>query len=413
MSHWFFLSYARDNLDDYLKRFYRDLNSMILSLTLPGEGGDGFFDMGAVELGKQWSGVLTEALQDCRAFVSLYSPAYFTKEYCGKEWQLFSARQTAYSAGLPPQASRPSLLMPVLWMPEDKLPRPLPDAVAAVQYKHSDFGEVYAREGLRQLMALRRYGDHYRMFLSRFADKLIRAAREHVLPPQPQLPSLNEIESAFHRRGVPAARLAEDAGNVGPRFVQFVFVAGRRDELGTVRKELDPYGAEGGYDWHPYLPEITDEVGIMAQEVASDEKLHYGFVQLDDNIIKRIEEAERQNKIVAIVVDTWTLCLQQYSALMREYDGRNFLNCVVLVSWNDRDPEMEIKRASLMNTMRATFLRHAIKRDPNCFLEISSHDELKKELPAALNKARARIAEKAEVVKKAESGRVIGKPLIM
>jgi FxsC-like protein len=414
MSHWFFLSYARDNSDKYLEKFYRDLDNKIRSLTPPGEGEEGFFDVGIIELGTQWPDVLTAALQKCRTFVSLYSPAYFTREKCGQEWQIFSERQAAYSAELPAHASRPSLLMPILWVPEARLPSPLPDAVSAVQYKHSDFGEVYAREGLQQLMKLSKHRDRYHEFLASFANKLIQAARTHTLPPLPQLPPINEIKNAFHRRGAQAVKLAGEAANVGPRFVQFVFVAGRRDELRAVREKLDPYGEEGGFDWQPFLPEFTDEIGIMAQEVAWREKLHYGFVQLDNDITKRLDEAECQNKIVAIVVDTWTLCLPRYSNFMNEYDRRNFVHCVVLIPWNSRDDETEINRSILVNKMWGTFPHHAVKPDPNCFLDsISSPDELKKGLSVALNKARARITEKAEVMKKAESGQVIGKPRIM
>lgn len=414
MSHWFFLSYARDNSDKYLEKFYRDLNSKIRSLTAPGEAEEGFFDVDTIEVGKPWPDVLLAALQKCRTFVGLYSPAYFTREKCGQEWQVFAARQAAYSAQLPAHASPPSLMLPVLWVPEARLPNPLPEAVSAVQCKHSDFGEVYAREGLRQLMALSKYRDRYQEFLTSFANKLIQAARAHVLPPLPQLPHIDRVENAFRRPGGQAAKPAGAGVSAGPRFVQFVFVAGRRDELRAVREKLDPYGEEGGFDWQPYFPEVTDEVGIMAQEVAWREKLHYEFVQLNDKIIGRIEEAECQNKIVAIVVDTWTLYLQQYSAFMCEYDRRNFVNCFVLVPWNNRDDETSVNRSVLVDKMWGTFMRHAVKPDPNCFLDsIGSHDELKKGLSAALNKARARITEKADVMRKAESGQVIRKPRIL
>jgi FxsC-like protein len=414
MSHWFFLSYARDNSDKYLEKFYRDLNNKMRSLTPPGEGEEGFFDVDTIELGQQWPDALTSALQKCRVFVSLYSPAYFTREKCGQEWQVFSDRQAAYIAELPAHASRPSLIMPILWVPEARLPSPLPDAVLAVQYKHNDFGEVYAREGLQQLMKISKYRDLYQEFLASFASKVIQAARAHTVPPLPQLPPINEIKNAFRRRGNQAVKFAGEAASAGPRFVQFVFVAGRRDELQVLRTKLDPYGEEGGFDWQPFFPEFTDEVGIIAQEVAWREKLHYGFVRPDDNIINRIEDAECQNKIVAIIVDTWTLCLSPYNTFLREYDGRNFLNCAVLVPWNNRDDETEINRSRLVNKMWGTFHRHAVKPDPNCFLDsISSLDELKKALSTALNKARARITEKAEVMRKAESGQIISKPRIM
>lgn len=414
MSHWFFLSYARENYNQYVLDFYQDLNKMIRDLAIPGEGGDGFIDTSDIELGTQWPDELAAALQNCRAFISLYSPAYFTKDYCGKEWQVFNSRQATYSADSPAHASRPSLIMPVLWVPETRLPSPLPDAVSAVQYKHGDFGEVYARIGLKQLMAVSKYHDDYLEFLAKFADKLIQAARTHPLPRQPHLPPIKDIKSAFPGRVVEVAKPAREAVNKGPRSVQFFFVAGRRDELQEVRQKLDPYGDEGGYDWQPYSPEYTAEVGIMAQEVALREKLRPEFVQLDDNIIERLDDAEVNNKLVAIFIDTWTLCLQPYNNFMNKYDRRNFVNCVVLIAWNNRDDETEYHRPTLVNNVWGTFPNHAAKPDPKCFLDsISSHVELKKALRTALINARARISMRDNAVKKkAESGQFIGKPLI-
>jgi FxsC-like protein len=414
MGHWFFLSYARENYDQYVLDFYRDLNKMICDLATPGDGEDGFLDVNGIEVGKQWPDELKAALQTCQAFISLYSPAYFTKEYCGKEWRAFSDRQAAYGADLPAHVSRPSLIMPVLWVPEARLPSPLPEAVSTVQYKHSDFGEVYARVGLKQLMAVSKYHDDYLEFLATFAAKLLQAVKSNPLPHQPHLPSLNEIESAFHGRVTEVIKPAAECVNRGPRSVQFFFVAARRDELKGVREKLGPYGEEGGRDWQPYFPEHTDEVGFMAQEVAGLEKLYPEYVKLDDFTIERLDEAESNNKLVAIFIDTWTLCLPRYNTFMTKYDCRNFVNCVVLIAWNNRDDETAFNRPTLTDTVWGTFPNHAAKPDPNCFLDsINSHEELKKALRTALINARGRISMKADAVKKkATGGQFIGKPLI-
>lgn len=415
MSHWFFLSYARtNNLDGYLKKFYKDLNETIRSLTTPEEGEDGFFDTQDIELGQPWREELTAALQTCRTFVSLYSPAYFTREICGQEWQIFSRRQAAYSANLPAHASRPSLILPVLWVPEASLPSPLPDVVSEVQYKHGDFGEVYAREGLRHLMALgSKYRTHYREFLKHFADKLIKAARAHSVPPLQPPPPMDDIESAFRRRGPGPSKPTGGAANGGPGFVQFISVAGRRDELQPVREKLDPYGEQGGYDWYPYLPEVKERVGLILQWVASTEGLLVKFVPFERDIIRRIEAAEQQNNIVVIIVDTWTLRLAQYHLPMSEYDGCRLLNSAVLVCWNNRDEELtEEKRTELEDWLKATFHRNFIEHNPNSFLEVNSHDELIKELPTLLSKARKRISERAEVMRRVGGGAIISKPII-
>jgi FxsC-like protein len=420
MSHWFFLSYARDKHDKYLNKFlpkfYDDLNSMIRTLTIPREGEDGFMDTEGIDVGEHWQETLSAKLQNCRVFISLYSTAYFTKEFCGKEWQIFSSRQAAYSAHLPAQASRPSLIMPVLWVPEDRLPTPLPEVASVVQYNHSDFGELYAQEGLQYLLMRRRstkYHNCYHEFLKKFADKLINAARAHPLPPHPHPPSITEVESAFHRRRPEVEMYAEESVNVGPGLVQFIFVAGNKDELRTKRDKLDSYGDEGGYDWHPYLPEVTEKVGLISQMVACAEKLTSNVVQINRNFRDWLEDAKNHNKIVAIVVDTWTLKLHRYHAFMCEYDGLKLLNCVVIVAWNKRDEELtETERLKLESLVQGTFTCNFVMGDRNCFVESNSHDEFVKELSILLNKARQRVVERAEVLKKAEGLQVIPKPII-
>jgi FxsC-like protein len=292
------------------------------------------------------------------------------------------------------------------------LPNPLPEAALVVQHSHRDFGEIYAREGLRRLMDLSRLRDHYKDFVGKFAKKLVQATREHSLPPDPQVRPIREIKNAFHVRGSAVKNPETGSSKLGPGIVKFIFVAGRRDELRAVRNRIEPYGEKGGRDWQPYLPDIADEVGIIAQRITTEEQFHYEPMDISENVIKRIEEAERQNNIVAIVVDTWSLRLPQYKNSMREYDDRKFLNCVVFVSWNNRDDETEGERSTLTHDMTETFYHNFIQPDPNCFLEINSHDELKKELPIALHKALQRIAQKAKVVKRADGARCITKPVI-
>ena len=115
-NYWFFLSYARLDRDPYLKRFYEDLREAVRRLAgLEGED-IGFFDAEGIEPGAQWPETLVEALQASRVFVSVYSPTYFLKEYCGKEWQVFHSRVDAYRNASPAGAEPPHSILPVLWV---------------------------------------------------------------------------------------------------------------------------------------------------------------------------------------------------------------------------------------------------------------------------------------------------------
>lgn len=406
--YWFFFSYARLDRDPYLKKFYNELADTV-RLKVGGNRDEvGFFDAEDIEPGQEWPATLAGALQVARVFVPVYTPSYFASEFCGKEWQVFEDRRKA--AG-----DRPPVILPVLWTPEDKLPSNLPEAVSDLQYSHEQFGGMYAKEGLWQLMRLSKYRDIRHEIIGGIAERIIEIGRKHALPALPALPSIKQVPSAFQPRpGAPASAAAPNPGNVGPRYVQFIFVAGRRNEfeLQKLRQRLEYYGGEGGPDWQPYLPDLAEEIAILAMGVAASEKLRYEAVPLDESLIQRLDAAERDNKVVAIIVDTWTLRLEQYHKFMREYDRRSYQNCVVLIPWN-YDEETKLTEEKLKSAVQLTFVNRFLARDPNSFIDtIRSPEELKTHLGRALNAARMRIFTIAEVKKRAESENVIAKSVL-
>jgi FxsC-like protein len=264
-------------------------------------------------------------------------------------------------------------------------------------------------------MRLSKYRDARRGIIAGLAERIVDVAHRHPLPAAPALAPIRQVPSAFHARpGVAASPATPNPANVGPRYVQFIFVAGRRSEfeLQRLRQRLEYYGGEGGLDWQPYLPELAEEIAIFAQGVAASEKLRYEAVPLDQGLIARLDAAERDNKVVAIIVDTWTLRLEQYHNFMREYDRRSYQNCVVLIPWN-YDEETTLTEEKLKSAVQLTFVNRLLARDPNTFIDtIRSPEELRTSLSRALNAARMRIFTIAEVKKKAESENVIAKSVL-
>jgi len=234
-----------------------------------------------------------------------------------------------------------------------------------------------------------------------------------VLPASAVAPDIREIESAFQHPGTAlTATLPEDTPT-GPKFAQFFFVAGRRDEMKALRNDLRYYGDEGGLDWQPYLPDLSDEVAIIAQDVAVREKLRYESIPLDEHFVEAIEDAVKKNKIVAVLVDSWTVRLPAYRDLMKRLDGRDFDNCVVVIPWNMRDAETASGRDLLQQAIDATFVSTARRGDPQRFVTTTgSCTNLKDELSKSLLAARGRILESQAVVRKAESSGVFVDPAL-
>ena len=124
MDYRFFLSYAReDNTDKrkdqegklklFVQLFYEDLCREIRSKAgLLNDEEVGFFDDAEIEPGEKWPEKLASALQQSRVFIGLYSPTYFKKEYCGKEWAVFSSRVGAYAKNPAAGAEHTRLMLP-------------------------------------------------------------------------------------------------------------------------------------------------------------------------------------------------------------------------------------------------------------------------------------------------------------
>src|SRR5437660_4800530 len=124
--HWFFLSYARIDRDNYLRRFVRLLSETIPRRTNVQLANIGFFDGKDIEPGDQWTTALETGLQTSRVLIALYSPNYFERPYCGKEWTIFRSRLQGVT---PAGGAPPPLIIPILWQPEKVLPPQLPDVV--------------------------------------------------------------------------------------------------------------------------------------------------------------------------------------------------------------------------------------------------------------------------------------------
>src|SRR5262244_1772570 len=405
MSYLFFLSYAReDNKSDGLVgKFYEDLCKDIADKIGAPSGAVGFFDGAEIGAAAVWDDKLASALQQSSVFIALYSPYYFQKKFCGKEWAVFRPRVEAYAKGLPQGAEFPGLMFPVLWQSENYVLPRIPAALCKIQYKYDAYGEAYARQGLRVMMRNRKFRQQYDDFIPVLADDIIKAAQKHTLPALPNLPPLDHVIETFPlQTAIPAPVAQPQPAGANPRYVKFIFLAGRRQELQPFRISLDPYGESGG-EWRPWLPDPKDEVDLLVQDVIQRERLiSDGVIRLDNELSKRLDEAENYNKIVVIMVDLWTLRLESYRKLMHDVvDPKQLVNCVIVVPWNPQDVETINQRQLLENLLQATFERRTANDSPDLLTQIDSATKMKDRLAAMLQITRSKIIKRADVLRKA------------
>jgi FxsC-like protein len=354
---YYFLSYARTDGEDnepLLKRFLADLESEIRGRTGLRDAGKGFRDVTRIDLGSPWPEALGRALQHSRVFLALYSPSFFTSEYCGKEWTAFAqrCRQHAEAGG-----RRPHLILPVLWMPVRLSDYPLAPEVAEVHHDREQFGEVYRKEGLRYL--LRRHpNDLYVQFVTEFGKYLVDLVAAHDLRPAPAPPDVKVLPSAFHHAATPvktsptpAARPA--SRDLGLSHVRFVLLVGGADELAKVRQRTEAY-SEHGRDWRPYLPESDRRVAVMVQQAAVAEGFSSEFIEAGPSFLDQLVQARNRNLLV-VLVDPWSLALEPYRSCARDYDDRDFPAGTVLVLWNNHDPETQEHEQTLLERISDAF----------------------------------------------------------
>lgn len=176
----FFLSYARrryrpegSDPDRWVAKLFHDICEDVSQLTnthVPG-----FMDR-QIRVGSVWPDHLTDALANCRVFVALFSPDYFTSEYCGKEWAAFLERLDRFGKG----RDRPRAIIPAWWTPMSL--QELPPSLHVMQNTQPEFPPAYTAEGLYGIMKLGRYRQQYKETVFRLANIIKDRAAECALP---------------------------------------------------------------------------------------------------------------------------------------------------------------------------------------------------------------------------------------
>lgn len=424
-NYWFFLSYARRNDLSYgrtennkdrqlISKFFEDLAKEMSNrgpASISRKVAEvGFFDQAGIKTGDRWDESLATALRTSRVLVCLYSRAYFESEYCGKEFQVFQSRVRDFSVTR--NASHLPLIIPVLWHPLNNLPL-LPTCTSDIQYAHDEFGKQYAVEGLEFIMRLQKFRDEYQEFLIRFATRLIAVAEEHTLPILAECPPLKTVHSAFHAP-MPAPQIVvmpngaqskEDdepkLENTGPGVVHFAFVAGSSRELHQVRTRLEAYAERGGRYWKPYVPDVNKQAGFITQQALTDMELQQEVLPFSQKLLDQILEAEEgeSNVITLIVVDPWSLLLDNYRRQLNKYDKANLVRCAILVVWNEQEQEPGIPPDDVELKVKQTFLTTLVNKNIYLRVNVSSEPNLRNEIQAAIIEIQRKLAERAKLLR--------------
>ncbi len=288
--------------------------------------------------------------------VCLCSLGYVNSDYCGKELQVFFERRKKYVQQTKSPVS-PGVVLPVLWTPQPS--NYLTEDITRLQYDNDAFPAVYAKEGLHYMMKLSStHAEDYEVFVGRLAQDIVNAGKNHRLPNLAKLRPLGEVKNVFQATASKKPNPGKpQAMPVVSNCARFVFVAATSREFTdkNLKKAVQYYANDGGRNWRPYLPSVDDSVGLLAQEVATKQKLLFDEMPLQQDLSDLVEQAEENKEAVIIILDPWTICISEYHEIMREYDKKNYWNCAVLVPLNTPDDETDEHYAELGAALKTAF----------------------------------------------------------
>lgn len=378
---WFFVSYARVEGGLHVKRFREEIASLVRSLEgipEPQTNRIGFLDKDGIEHGDDWPSELSSALSGSRVLVPLYSPTYFSREYCGKEFQAFLDPEHAYHGDKPHPTRRP--ILPVLWYPVPESKMPDNSGIRDLQRHDDRYPPIYLEKGLYYLMDTPGYDREYKEFCRAFAEHVVEVASPVSLPAISSIKPLKDIPPAFPKALVKNPGPATAGGNL--RIARFICGAAKRDEI---ERQVDAYGAIGGIDWKPFAPVDCEIVGVIAQEAAWREKFLSDVHALDSKLPDHLEDARNRQIVLVVLLDPWSLKVRRYCEWISPCDEVQPC-CAIIVTWNVHDEETKDQKHSLELVVRKALPTAAVAfRHPIYFRDTpDTRDRLQTEIQSTL-----------------------------
>jgi hypothetical protein len=359
----FFVSYAREDAEypeyrENLRKFVGDLSAKVANrLATPLEG-VAFMDTD-IQAGERWSDSLGDALMRSRVGLALYTPRYFTRRWCGKEFQIFLKRNR-------PGRGRTGII-PVRW--EKRFPDP-PECAAQIQHDAGAFPPEYASMGMHQLVKLKSVSPkEYENALDVLADRIVDEANAKSLAPLAKL-DFDAIESAWE------ASTASDP---------------KSHTVGNISKTCFVFIAHNGWDWNPYQGRPA-QIGALAQKITGELGLKYEEIPCNAALPQKLKEANENEVPTVLLGDPASLASECYAEPMRQYDAQYLLNCAALMAWEPSAKD-GIETDPRWVHLRTKVCKQKVENPPpyHEWRSIFSQDELDLKMRTLIEQMRSRL----------------------
>ena len=336
----FFFSYARKDKSPWLDKFYSELEVRVAQKgQLDDEKGEvSFRDVERIIAGDDWPRELSEALAQSLTMVSIYTPWYFIRPYCGKEFQVFLDRQNVrYEEG----AARDSRnIVPVLWEKITTLcENDCPHIVASkIDYSLSNNDELYKEHGLQLIRQTKR--KKYLEILDELSDIIIQRARRNPLDPMQEIPTLSNVKNAFEK-----SYKTDAVESMGANSLFLVFLTAKNFK--NPKQQMNKYGETHPGDWYPFETEEQEILHVTVKEIASQLNFNH-FIEpnydlkndsIQENIKADLEKVTGRNSASILFWDPWLLYHDRgYSIFKSIMNSEKWRGGIVLpIDVNDAD----------------------------------------------------------------------------
>jgi FxsC-like protein len=391
---YFLLSYARaDDRNAYVRRFYHDLSVEVAGRMSVSGPPPGFQDTSSIGLGQDWTEELQNALGTCRTMVALYSPAYFSSDWCSREAGVMLSRCDRYKART---LRASSALIPVLWQPVDEVPA----EVGHIQYLTEGLGAWYADSGLQRLLQHDPLGVDYIKAVRVIARRVVEVAEREELPVSGHV-HLATSKLSFTPR--------TEAGQPGST-VQFFIAAGSEQDPPEHRPGA-PYYGRTSLDWNPYHPQEEYPLYQQAQRLVTAQRYGTNYQLVRAGLHRQLEQAWQNDQVTILLVDAWSALMQQYRKELERFDRTEHPATGVLVpSYSEEDPDGESPWAELTMLFERKASRSAL--DAQFQLGVA-FDQFKQTLAGMVRSAQSNLIRKRSGARPPDGdGPAPGRPIL-
>jgi hypothetical protein len=369
MAHVFFFSYASENRDHHLERFFDDLCAEIAPEVKWAwdDPNISFRDGKNLPLMEDWQAAIMDALQTSGVLVCMTSQAYFEKPFCGQEYYIFDQRRRQ---GLGAGAVIPKTVLPIIWAPVDGS-WPLVDEI---QWAAFGFPAIYKEKGLRYLKKFE--SSQYEKCVYECAQAILKAWKAHkTVEKLATVGPFAHIPNAF-AGGVWTEAAGPGGWIEGPDVANFVYCAAA--DLHKLHPE-SRYGATSA-SWRPYHPPEARTIAQIAKSAAQKHSLRYREIPVSQDLGKDLSLASQRNNLTLVVADPQTLAVADYQPV-NSFDGlEKFDGTSLLMLWDDAVQPW----ATVQELVAKAFPTRSASKPPVYIAPIRTAEELDKLLDCTM-----------------------------